>query len=730
MKTQNKKGFTIVELVIVIAVIAILAAVLIPTFINLTKKANESNLTVMVTNLNKSLRTYEALNGEQKTMHGAVLAAQDAGYDLVKLASEQSEPWIVYDPENREFVKEADVKDGEKAKYFKVYEAIPEAQTFSIYLSGEGETVKIDSLNVGFDAGKNVTSAVNYKGNDTANVTIRMNGGELTVNNPQATVNYYGEARTVTVEAVAGTDCFHVFGKIIGNLTAKAGKVTFEATANVSTFFVEGNIQIAYVSGAQIGTAIATNAEYLLTITNSQLPAECKSTIALTEDQKTQNALFAGGLGTEKSPYLIATAEQFVNIGKLSDQMKNGTAVSFKLVSDIDLSTVDMGSQKYVSSYICGTFDGNGHALIVNDSLNGVFGTAVNNTSFLNLQLKLFSNPVKLCHGVCVTTGANVLMDGVDICTVNTGEKVRLGQNVGLYFNCIGYDEMSKKWCDYHRSTVVIVNCNASADIIAESYNAVFVGGMLNNTDVTVKNSVYSGQYYGEMINLVYGNTCSDSGNDWISYCKSTMTIDNVQNTGGMYGTGRAALIAGGSTLQEASEHTTIKNCSLGTTRALTDASLGVTTNDTGKVEIREASATSSYYTLTFVGGARRRSEYTIDSSYRFSIRIEKPAFNNGVYTTEYVIGKMVTVEQYKSIDPSASFTKGTGYKPEGEDGAEFWIKEFGGTVYYVFMFDDVYYHFQSGDKVAGPAPISSVLVTIYDADGRPIAQAKNKQPK
>lgn len=38
----NKKGFTIVELVIVIAVIAILAAVLIPTFNSVIKKANKS----------------------------------------------------------------------------------------------------------------------------------------------------------------------------------------------------------------------------------------------------------------------------------------------------------------------------------------------------------------------------------------------------------------------------------------------------------------------------------------------------------------------------------------------------------------------------------------------------------------------------------------------------------------------------------------------------------------
>ena len=39
---NNKKGFTIVELVIVIAVIAILAGVLIPTFAGIVSKANKS----------------------------------------------------------------------------------------------------------------------------------------------------------------------------------------------------------------------------------------------------------------------------------------------------------------------------------------------------------------------------------------------------------------------------------------------------------------------------------------------------------------------------------------------------------------------------------------------------------------------------------------------------------------------------------------------------------------
>ena len=42
MKNTKKRGFTIVELVVVIAVIAILASVLIPTFANVVKAANKS----------------------------------------------------------------------------------------------------------------------------------------------------------------------------------------------------------------------------------------------------------------------------------------------------------------------------------------------------------------------------------------------------------------------------------------------------------------------------------------------------------------------------------------------------------------------------------------------------------------------------------------------------------------------------------------------------------------
>ena len=49
---KNKRGFTIVELVIVIAVVAVLAAVMIPTFSSIVKNANISSDTQLVRNMN------------------------------------------------------------------------------------------------------------------------------------------------------------------------------------------------------------------------------------------------------------------------------------------------------------------------------------------------------------------------------------------------------------------------------------------------------------------------------------------------------------------------------------------------------------------------------------------------------------------------------------------------------------------------------------------------------
>ena len=739
MKRSNKKGFTIVELVIVIAIIAILAAVLIPTFASLIQKANESKDTQLVKNLNTALA---ADNKEHKTMTDALDAAVEFGYDVGKINASATGNEILWDSKNDvfcylkdgkvEYIPETSLKNGavaddETYKLWKIYtsEAKIKEDTdankyFSIYWNSDDAFNA--TLTVGFDAGEcTAITTLNYvRTGDKQDVVIRTNGGTLTVNAPADTVNHYGYATVVTVTEVA-KESYHENGKVDEIKLAK-GRVVVESDGEVGSVMVTANaaanVAVENKSG-KLGGVAASNSEVASNLKNQVTGVDESKVLTSPVD----NSKFAGGLGTEDAPYLIATAGEFKSIADYSDSMKNGNAMAFKLISDIDFSSVEINFD-YVCNYFCGNFDGGNNILVVNDSINGIFGDAVGNTVFSNIKLRLFNNPVKLCAGMNASSSTNLTLDNIEIDTFVKNENVKLGKNTGLFVDATGYDVITGKFCDDHRNSLVISNCKGYANITAESYNAVFIGGYLYNTDATVKDCTYYGQYYGEYVNLAQGNTCSDAGSGWFNYGKSVISIENVNNSGAIYGTIRAALIAGGAGTKEAFEHTTIKNCSIGTTRALTDASLGVSLSEDGKVVINKATAQSEYYVLTFVGGTRRVGEFSENSSYRFSIKIATPEFDQkGKMTTEYKSGKMVTVEQYKAIDSSATFTKGSGSKLYSEADAEYWVKEFNGTTYYVFSFENDYYHFESDKNVSGPANINSVLVTIYDAEGKPIAQ-------
>ena len=65
---MNKKGFTIVELVIVIAVIAILAGVLIPTFSGIVKKAQDSAIQQEAAALYKQAYALDLSDGKMDGM--------------------------------------------------------------------------------------------------------------------------------------------------------------------------------------------------------------------------------------------------------------------------------------------------------------------------------------------------------------------------------------------------------------------------------------------------------------------------------------------------------------------------------------------------------------------------------------------------------------------------------------------------------------------------------------
>ena len=92
MRNTNKKGFTIVELVIVIAVIAILAAVLIPTFSGIIAKANESADKKAVHDMNTAL----GIAGNPNDIDDAIDALIENGFNgdnLVPVSKGYSFVW-------------------------------------------------------------------------------------------------------------------------------------------------------------------------------------------------------------------------------------------------------------------------------------------------------------------------------------------------------------------------------------------------------------------------------------------------------------------------------------------------------------------------------------------------------------------------------------------------------------------------------------------------------------
>lgn len=104
MKKNKRSGFTVVELVIVIAVIAVLAAVLIPTFASLIRQANQSVDQQLVNNLNKILMAEEAVEGKNPYMHAAVLDLAENGYQLSALKMTEEENILIWDQRIDRFV--------------------------------------------------------------------------------------------------------------------------------------------------------------------------------------------------------------------------------------------------------------------------------------------------------------------------------------------------------------------------------------------------------------------------------------------------------------------------------------------------------------------------------------------------------------------------------------------------------------------------------------------------
>ena len=151
MRKLNKKGFTIVELVIVIAVVAILAAVLIPTFVSVTKKAKQSADIQACRQMNTYLAVNEVTDG--KTIKEVYNTLEEGGMSAENYKPLSKDTYYFWDKDlNRVLYTDKDYNVTFPEEYKNVNRT--EHQWYS--LSGKISSEKIEK---GTDGNYNITNA-------------------------------------------------------------------------------------------------------------------------------------------------------------------------------------------------------------------------------------------------------------------------------------------------------------------------------------------------------------------------------------------------------------------------------------------------------------------------------------------------------------------------------------------------------------------------------------------
>lgn len=516
---NSKKGFTLVELIIVVAVIALLAAVLIPTFSSLISKANQAKDEALVSNLNKAI----ALSTEKfDTVHGVLGAVKDnAGFDVAKISASVSEHEILWDSVNYCFVYKTEkgitgipdtqtIKDVKDYQYWRFvnnydYEDIANSP-YSVYWYGaELDSEKPVKVSVGFDAGEKKVAQVNYvhTATEEQKVTIRTNGGNLLVNAQNDTVFHYGDSTSVKVEAIA-TSSYHVYGNVEGTIVVESGHVQIEKSAKVGSMILatksEGNNAeavptITATKGSQVGTIVVNDISSEVTVEEGATVATLAPGKGVTIDKSKvtgikvstkqvdtdKASVFAGGLGIKNNPYLIANAQQlmYLNDGTLKGSSINN-AVYLKLIDNIDLKNetpLELEAQKLPFKCYLGNkstngtlyyfnIDGDGHDVYLADNIS--FIGDIRNSTLKNVNLHM-GGEASVSAVAFFPKGAK--MENVSI---YSDTKLTYDRNAAIF---VGTANTNNKG-----ASLTLKNCKNYAKIectVSENgYNGMFIGAI------------------------------------------------------------------------------------------------------------------------------------------------------------------------------------------------------------------------------------------------------------
>ena len=489
MLKLNKKGFTVVELVIVIAVVAILAAVLIPTFLTLVQTANVSADIQLVTNLNKIMAMQDALDGRNATMHDALADAAANGYDVTRLTPTSNGNDIVWDQSADRFALVQKAEDGnveilyskekeDKKEYtanevhtlWKIYDEVPAPaeQSYSVYYNGSDELTKVE-VKVGFDAGKctgiETLSYVRTNAEAAQDVIFRTNGGTLTVDAKLDTVKHYGMADSVKITAVAN-ESYHEFGMVKGNIEVARGRVVVTEGAKV------------------LGKVLVTGDNVMVDIQNKETGVVAVSGV---KDPTVTGAPSGTAQGT-----VVKT------LGELEAAKKNGgyiilgadiTAGNFGFSKD---TTLNLGGHTLTGQLSASgskntlTIEGNG-VIKNDDKANAAVTAKFGNTVIIN------GGTICSADGVMANGqyGASVVINGGVIEATNRGVcaeayEEKYHSNITINGGVIHSETYTGIWIDGKSAKVTVNN----ADVTGKEY-AVFIR---NDAEITVNGGVFTSE--------------------------------------------------------------------------------------------------------------------------------------------------------------------------------------------------------------------------------------------
>lgn len=235
----NKRAFTVVELVIVIAVIAILAAVLIPAITNVVEKARLTSDQAAVKEMNVALAADEKLNGKCETYSEAVEVLGKAGLDAAHFSALSKGYEIYFDATlNRCLLIKITIDAATSMKKYAVVYPEEYIDEVNQYLQGDTSYEYLQGL----------TSLKGQLANDDSWKKVYTPSASVTTKTQDGITYYDIESLKESISKGEGTS----FGTYTGNFIKEGTYTT--ATGEVKTYTHTYDKLVAVGTGNQLAS--------------------------------------------------------------------------------------------------------------------------------------------------------------------------------------------------------------------------------------------------------------------------------------------------------------------------------------------------------------------------------------------------------------------------------------------------------------------------------------------